>query len=214
MAIFARLMDGRHATRLRERLAPGLYRPQQRLDPGASTLSTASSPLSSDSVATIRERARDIAEAVLEAYWTEGTYPVDPVKIASRVGVETFAAQLGNDVFGMLVKPAGAERAQIFLDSDQPSNRFRFTAAHELGHYVERGSRLEGDDLAFIDKRSDDQRGKVEEIYANEFAGNLLMPRAALEDLRSQGMSDFQLAARLGVSIDALNYRYRILGFH
>lgn len=174
-------------------------------------MSSSSSPLSSETTDEIRRQARDIAEAVLDAYWPENSVPIDPIKIGYRVGVEMFSAQLGNDVFGMLVKPAGAERPQIFLDSDQPANRFRFTAAHELGHYVERSARLEATELAFIDKRTDDQRFKREEIYANEFAGNLLMPRAVVERLLEQGLSRFQIADRLGVSLDAINYRFRIL---
>ncbi|KIU03875.1 hypothetical protein SZ60_03180 [Frigoribacterium sp. MEB024] len=151
-----------------------------------------------------------MAEALLEANWPENSYPVDPILIANRVGVETFSAQLGNDVFGMLVKPAGSGRPQIFLDADQPANRFRFTAAHELGHYVDRSSRLDGD-MAYIDKRSDNDRGNAEEIWANEFAGNLLMPRAIIQQLESEGLSQFQIADQLGVSFDALKYRLRML---
>lgn len=161
-----------------------------------------------ETVGELRRGASDIAQAVLEEHWPEGTFPVDPVVVARRVGVEVYSAQLGNDVFGMLVGgPAGS---QIFVDSDQPANRYRFTCAHELGHYVDRSSRLD-EDLTYIDRRSEDGRGTPSEIYANEFAGNLLMPAAALRGLISSGADELQMAATFGVSLSALRYRRSVL---
>lgn len=162
-------------------------------------------------VADIRARARRDAEAVLELHWSGKPMPVDPVIIARDLGLSVFSAQLGDDVFGMLVgTTAGAD---VFLDKDQAPARFRFTCAHEIGHYVDHTSRLSPEEPgAYVDRRSDDDRGKPDEIYANEFAGSLLMPAIELKACVAAGMSDFEMASYFDVSLQALRYRRELLG--
>lgn len=134
--------------------------------------------------------------------------PVDPVTIARDVGISVFSAQLGDDVFGMLVgSTAGAD---MYLDKDQPPARFRFTCAHEIGHYVDQTSKLSPEE-AYVDKRSDDSRGEPAEVYANEFAASLLMPINELKACVNGGMSDFEMAAHFDVSLQALRYRRNLL---
>ena len=71
----------------------------------------------SETVAEIRDRARRDAQAVLDLYWSEKPMPVDPVVVARDLGLSVFSAQLGDDVFGMLVgSKAGAD---MYLDKDQ-----------------------------------------------------------------------------------------------
>ena len=160
-------------------------------------------------VAEIRERARRDADAALSVHWDGRPMPVDPVTIARDLGLEVFSAQLGDDVFGMIVgSPAGAD---IYLDKDQAPSRFRFTCAHEIGHYVDQSSKLSPEE-AFVDKRSDDGRGDPAEISANEFAASLLMPAKDLVTSIDFGMSDFELAAYYDVSLQALRYRRHLLG--
>jgi Zn-dependent peptidase ImmA (M78 family) len=161
-------------------------------------------------VGDIRRKARQDAQEVLSKYWGPDTLPVDPVSVARSLGLSVFSAQLDDDVFGMLVgSEAGAD---IYLDKDQPRLRFRFTCAHEIGHYVLRSDEI-ARGFAFIDKRSDDDKGTPDEVYANEFAGSLLMPEAALRAAVNAGEDDFDLMRRFDVSLDALRYRRRILGF-
>ncbi|MFI6432487.1 ImmA/IrrE family metallo-endopeptidase [Rhodococcus oryzae] len=160
-------------------------------------------------VAEIRDRARRDADAVLSLHWEDQAMPVDPVTIARDVGISVFSAQLGDDVFGMLVgSSAGAD---MYLDKDQPPARFRFTCAHEIGHYVDQTSKLSPEE-AYVDKRSDDSRGEPAEVYANEFAGSLLMPVSELKACVDTGMSDFEMAAHFDVSLQALRYRRSLLG--
>lgn len=160
-------------------------------------------------VGQLRKAAADIADAVLDEHWPENTFPVDPVIVSRRVGVEVYSAQLGNDVFGMLV--GNANGARIYVDSDQPAKRYRFTCAHELGHYVDRSSRLDND-WSFIDRRSDEGRGTPSEVWANEFAGNLLMPARALRSLVDSGADELRMADEFGVSLSALRYRRSVTG--
>jgi Zn-dependent peptidase ImmA (M78 family) len=158
------------------------------------------------SVAEIRAAADAAAQETLTWYWPGG-HPVDPVKIARDMGVEVYSAQLGNDTWGLLVGQPGS--VDIYVDSDQPPNRFRFTVAHELGHYVTRRDEAE---VGFVDKRSTEGQGDPNEVFANHFAGALLMPADVLQRLARAGLSDMKTAQVLGVSLDALRYRKALLG--
>jgi Zn-dependent peptidase ImmA (M78 family) len=164
-----------------------------------------------DGLSTVRElrtAARRLASETLDTYWIEGTLPVDPVSLARRMGIEVYRAQLGNDVFGMLVGTEGG--AAMYLDSDQPEKRYRFTAAHEVGHYVDRAVDASMD-VSFIDRRSESGRGTATEIFANEFAGSLLMPEGAFRAAVASGLDNFRLAERFDVSLGAAAYRRQVL---
>lgn len=167
------------------------------------------SPMDLMTTAEVRMHAKSNAEGVLDLHW-DGSLPVDPAIIAARVGVEVFNAQLGNDVYGILQRKQGRS-AQMFLDADQPVNRWRFSCAHELGHYIDRSARLD-EDIEYVEKRSDDNPFSNDEIFANEFAGNLLMPETEVRSRIAAGMSDMRMALDFGVSLDALLYRKRRLG--
>lgn len=156
----------------------------------------------------IRSSADELAAQVLDQYWT-GALPIDPVQIARQMGVEVFSAQLGNDVFGCII--GTPEGAQIYVDIDQPITRYRFTTAHELGHYVEHAERAEAE-MSYVDRRTDEDRGKPEEVFANQFAGALLMPERALRLFGPGPGNDVAAADRLGVSLAALRYRRKVLG--
>lgn len=158
----------------------------------------------------IRARARRDASDVLANQWAPETLPVDPVAVARSLGLSVFSAQLDDDVFGMLI--GGEAGADIYLDKDQPWARFRFSCAHEIGHYVLRADEV-AQGASFVDRRSDDARGTADEVYANEFAGSLLMPESALRAAVHERQDDFALMRHFGVSLDALKYRRHVLGF-
>lgn len=165
-----------------------------------------------------RQIARDLAKDTLKNYWQPGSYPVDPVAIARRAGIEVYSAQLGTDTWGMLV--GGDNSVTMYLDKDQPLNRMRFSAAHELGHYMTHTTsdkRLSEYVKAippgkgYTDKRSDIGRGNLFEVIANEFAGSLLMPEHELREQVSRGESNISIARMFRVSVDAVAYRRKIL---
>jgi Zn-dependent peptidase ImmA (M78 family) len=161
-------------------------------------------------VGQIRKTAREDAARVLSVYWTARLLPVDPIEIATRMGVSVYTARLSGDTMGMIVGSDDSS-ADIYLAESQPPKRLRFTCAHELGHYVDNTSTLKPN-MAYVDRRSDQDRGQSNEVYANEFAGSLLMPEEQLRELVAQGLDDFGIAAHLDVSLDALRYRRRLLG--
>lgn len=107
----------------------------------------------------------------------------------------------------LIGSPSGVD---MYLDREQPRSRLRFSCAHELGHFVERGESLEHD-RAFVDKRSDDDRGSADEVYANEFAASLLMPEREFRAAVAAGQDIFDLADRFDVSLDAVRWRRKHL---
>lgn len=155
-------------------------------------------------VGQIRQMARAHATQTLDQYW-DGLFPVDPVAIARSLGASVFYAELGDDVYGMLQSdPAGAN---IYIDRDQPQKRKVFTCAHEIGHFVSHAG-----DVDFVDARSDKGIGTASEIYANEFAANLLMPEARVRELADSGASLLKMSDFFGVSVSAIGYRLKVLG--
>lgn len=163
--------------------------------------------LKGKTVRELREIARhDVSEFVEE--FGPVTYPINITELARAAGAEVFLAQLGDDVYGMIEGNPGG--ATIYVDYDSAPNRQRFTIAHELGHMVSYK-----DDSAFadyVDARSDTGQGSAAEIYANEFAGELLMPSSKLRSMVERNLDGFWIAEEFGVSMAAVNYRRRILG--
>lgn len=157
-------------------------------------------------VGEIRAMARTDAAETLSTYW-DGMFPVNAVAIARALGASVFYAELGDDVYGMLESDAAGPN--IYIDRDQPAKRMAFTCAHEIGHLVSHDG-----DVEFVDARSDSGRGTASEVYANEFAANLLMPESHVRSLFGSGKSVFAMSDFFGVSVTAMTYRLSVLGLH
>ena len=157
----------------------------------------------------IKDLAQIDAENVRREHW-DGTFPVDPIVIAQRMGVDTYMADNLGDTSGVIMRPPG-EEAAIYINQFESKARQRFTCAHEIGHYVER-TRNRDDAYTFRDRRA----GKADtphEWYADHFAANLLMPQAAFEELMEvHGATRGDLVDYFGVSISAVSTRARSLG--
>jgi Zn-dependent peptidase ImmA (M78 family) len=156
-----------------------------------------------------KEAARDAAR-LLEEVWGRPV-PVDPALIARAVGLRVLEARLDEDTLGALVKRPSQD-AIIMLNASDPPNRKRFTCAHELGHYRRRSG--EESHYTTVDLRSKLSTAGTdpEEIYANEFAACLLMPEDEVRRMDKDGLDDFDMAVRFGVSREALQFRLKNLG--
>lgn len=136
--------------------------------------------------------------------------PVDPIHIAQSLGIEVFTADLEPGIAGLLVKRQGQDAA-VYLNSRDSRNRQRFTAAHELGHYVRRST---GTDEAwdYVDRRDElsSLGTDVEERFANAFAAQLLMPEHEVRSM-SKRMTPPAMAVKFGVSLEALKNRLTTL---
>jgi Zn-dependent peptidase ImmA (M78 family) len=158
----------------------------------------------------IRAEATQAANETLERYWGDNV-PVDPARIARRLGINVENAYLDADVAGAIEKrPDGQVR--IYLNRDDHPNRQRFTCAHEIGHYVKHGE----EDFEFVDYRDMTASLGVDEDerYANAFAAALLMPEKEVRRLQSLGMKPREMKEAFGVSEAALVNRLKNLGLY
>jgi len=161
--------------------------------------------------------AEDDARQILTMIWAPGKdaadipLPVNPFVIAQKLGIKAYTAGLDAGVSGMLIKRPG-EDPEIYVHASDSPNRQRFTCAHELGHYVKRSA---AGDVAweYVERRDllTTQGSDPEEIYANQFAASLLMPREKVEELHKT-LGPVALAYEFGVSADAMHYRLVNLG--
>ena len=153
----------------------------------------------------IQDQAERDAESVRTRTWGDSV-PVDPVRIAKALGVETFESQLDPNVSAVLSKKADRDPI-IILNQNDSSNRQRFSCAHELGHFVRRSNSGHAvTDFEFIEYRGPLPRQGTDddEKYANAFAGNLLMPRKFVTAFHKEGLSVVDQALKFEVSADAL----------
>lgn len=159
------------------------------------------------------------AASLLKTVWTRGLLetpiPVDPIRIARSLGIDTLDADLGPDVAGAIVKQGGRDPV-ILLNIKDSSNRKRFTCAHELGHFVRQSQKaaLAGEDYEFIDLRATlaSEGTDPEEIYANQFAASLLMPESQVKEFHKKDLGPVEMAYEFQVSSDAMGFRLHKLG--
>lgn len=119
----------------------------------------------------MKDAARRDAARVLRDHW-DGTFPVDPVAIAEDLGIEVIVGELREGTSGAII--AEGDDIEILISESEPLGRQTFTCAHEIGHFQER-RRVRDPDYSFEDLRKPG-RYDLHEFYADEFAGNLLMP--------------------------------------
>jgi Zn-dependent peptidase ImmA (M78 family) len=149
--------------------------------------------------------------------------PVDVHRLAIDLNVEILLEKLDNDVSGVLLRLP--ERLVIAVNKEHPEPRQRFTIAHELGHLrLHQGRPLIVDHMVRARVSMRDSQSSLaterEEIDANRFAANLLMPEglvhAAVEEVIEKKQSAKQtikdLAQQFGVSDQAMEYRLTNLG--
>jgi len=170
----------------------------------------------------IRERAVDI----LERFGVRKA-PVPVEKLAERLGAKVIAESAPDDLSGFLVRDPHKNLVIIGVNADHHENRRRFTIGHELGHFL-----LHKGEHFHVDKRGggyylnmrdgkSGTRTNIDEMEANLFAAELLMPASFLkDDLKkhsAESISDEEriqtLAEKYKVSEQALTLRLTYLGY-
>lgn len=135
----------------------------------------------------------------------DGAPAGDPYELCESFGITVRVGKLPSELSGMIIKEEGRD-AQILLSEDDSPARRRFTCAHELGHYIERTVVAGDRDFAFRDVRSS-RKYDLHEFFADEFAGELLMPARTFGRELSEGVPVSKLALEYGVSILAAEKR-------
>lgn len=152
----------------------------------------------------------------------QGRYetPVDVERIAQRLNITIRMQELEENVSGVLI--IKQERAVIGVNKDHHPHRQRFTIAHEIGHFLLHRSSdrvfIDAAPVFFRDENTSSGRDP-QEIEANQFAAELLMPERELRALVSVQPIDVfddagvrRLATHFGVSAQALTIRLTRLG--
>lgn len=157
-------------------------------------------------------RVRRLAAGLLTGQ-TEA--PVDLNAIADQLAAEIRIMPLSADISGILYRQD--DRRVIVVNEAHNAARRRFTIAHELGHLVlHRGTAVHVDDSFRFNLRSprSSTADDVEEIEANAFAANLLMPAVWLRNDLKDDTIDLNaedevrlLADRYQVSVQAMMLR-------
>ena len=115
-------------------------------------------------------RAAEEATSVLRNIWEplvgKRQYPVDPLQIASSLGIDVFQGKLPREMSGALLKEPGRDPV-IVLNRDDSNNRQRFSAAHELGHYILRAA-SDSAQYGYADYR--DERSSTGTVDEERFA--------------------------------------------
>jgi Zn-dependent peptidase ImmA (M78 family) len=118
-------------------------------------------------------------------------------------------ARLPEDVAGACYRAEGG--AVLWVNGAQARPRQRFTLAHELGHaWCKHDGALEVDSLATLSGKTTNPL----EVQANAFAAELLVPRAAMQELVAQEPTLDEvvtIAAAYGVSAVVVVYRLKQL---
>lgn len=166
-------------------------------------------------------RAKQTALKILKKYVY--SIPVDVESIVGSEGILIRREELEDVVSGMLV--IKNDRAVIGVNATHHPNRQRFTIAHEFGHYLlhrKLASVFFDESLVFFRDKEASEGRKHQEIEANTFAAELLMPESILKmRITEQPLDAFdesaesaliKLAADFQVSTQALTIRLTRLG--
>jgi len=136
--------------------------------------------------------------------------PVDVKKIAKSFGLEVYEGRLPPGVSGMLVRDEAYKTKSgfvCFVDKNEPVTRQRFTAAHEIGHFLLHRNQIGSYHEDNILLRSEGF-SSYQETEANRFAANLLMPWDLVVKYMDEGERTVdKLSKRFNVSRIAMGIR-------
>ncbi len=144
---------------------------------------------------------------VIEKHWDSTPVPIE--QIIREVGLPLCYEALDDNISGYIERNNGTYR--IVVNAGHAPTRQRFTAAHELGHYVYHRDLLGdgvGDNRAYRTEGTNRPNLNIRAIHerqANSFAANVLMPRHRLSDVASEDTAS--LAAKFKVSPQAMGIR-------
>lgn len=166
------------------------------------------------------EQARTCARDLLEIFGVTSA-PVPVERIIKKRNIALQYAPFEEELSGMAYINDGV--AIIGINALHHPNRQRFSAAHELGHHLLHAELLR--DAVHVDRgirvmlrdELSSQGVDENEVMANTFAAELLMPRALLAKAMDEGEIDIEddtqieaIARKFRVSTAAM--RFRLIG--
>lgn len=142
------------------------------------------------------------------------TTPIPIFALLARYGIEVRFTAL-NELAGALLIADKDRPDGVIINSDQPYDRQRFSAAHELGHLIlKHECPKAGAFVSHLGRRFD-----ATEVHADQFASELLVPAPLLRERIKElpnaeplAESVYRLAAAFLVSFQAMTLRLGRLG--
>ncbi len=160
---------------------------------------------------------RTIGEAIARLYSRTGierSAPVPVLGLLARCGVEVRFTALEQLAGALVISPDLTKRPHgVLINSDQPHDRQRFSAAHELGHLV---LAHDAEGRKFIDLMG--RHFNPVELQADQFASELLMPVEMLRERHRELAAEpathlvLKLSRTFSVSFQAMGTRLTTLG--
>jgi len=157
-------------------------------------------------------------KTVIDRYRND--FPVKVGAIAKELNIALVStAELPPNTSGSLVKEADG-RYTIYVDQNDSQRRQRFTIAHELGHFVQHGhaeilekyGELLNPRKTVFTRPSNGTNFQEIEKEADNYAADLLMPKAEFVKTWNDAETLSEVADKFGVSSMAANVRAAILG--
>ena len=161
------------------------------------------------------EQIEQEAQKILDKYGLKSA-PIDMATVAGYLDLKVITFEFEGGVSGVLLIER-EKQSIIGINPNDGRQRRRFSAAHEIGHYVlHRDNKSMFSDNYQVMFRSDNEKS-VEETEANVFAAALLMPcklveaefkkLAHSEDYKSDDELIKALAKKFDVSPTSMSYR-------
>lgn len=147
------------------------------------------------------------------------TAPVDVAGIIRDIGIRYAVVSMPREQSGAIERID--DSYTISVNAHESYQRQRFTAAHELAHYLlhrdllkAHGSLSRHNDSLFDGVENPDKPFKAShEVEANRLAAEILMPRDSVSAAyNSDADNASDLAKKFGVSLRAMEIRLKILG--
>lgn len=141
--------------------------------------------------------------------------PIDPEIMAEACGYKVLYANFEGDDAKKYSGFFRLDDNSILVNKEIPVNRITFTIAHEFGHAVLHQDYIKSNKYMPMPRTNWFSSGNkpIEEIEADHFAANLLVPLYMLKE-RRLGRNIDQLARLFFVSTDVIANRLDLLGRH
>ncbi len=153
-----------------------------------------------------------IADRTRFAHQSSKLPPYNPTAIASSLGIQVVLAKFATEnISAALFVSAGEQGGpKIFIKTTDNSLRQNFSVAHEVGHYVLHKKNFVDEPEQFWRDESEKRSG--EELEANFFAAELLMPEEIFRARwHEAGKQPEELSREFFVSVSAILFRARDL---
>ncbi|MEM6603185.1 MAG: ImmA/IrrE family metallo-endopeptidase [Pseudomonadota bacterium] len=124
------------------------------------------------------------------------TIPVDVYGLIREMGLRIFEATYeDDDISGQIIRDEENNSYIIYVNAGHSHTRKRFTAAHELGHYVLHRDQI-GDGIT-DDALYRSRLSNPTEWEANRFAADILMPRDKVDYYASINGNNISILANI-----------------